>query len=62
MLILTRRQGETVKIGTDIEVTVLGVRGGQVRFGIKAPVQMAVDREEIAERKALGLPPRRIAP
>lgn len=52
MLILTRRQGETIKIGTDVEVTVLGVRGGQVRIGIKAPPQVTVDREEIAVKRA----------
>ena len=52
MLILTRRQGETIKIGGDIEVTVLGSRGGQIRLGIKAPKGVPVDRQEIAERKA----------
>jgi carbon storage regulator len=61
MLILTRRQGETIKIGENVEVTVLNVRGNQVRLGIKAPVTVAVDREEIAERKAAGLNPRRTA-
>ena len=47
MLILTRRVGETLKIGEDIEVTVLGLRGGQVRIGINAPRDVAVHREEI---------------
>ncbi len=47
MLILTRRVGETLKIGEDIEVTVLGLRGGQVRMGINAPRDVAVHREEI---------------
>ena len=61
MLILTRRQGETIKICENVEVTVLNVRGNQVRLGIKAPVTVAVDREEIAERKAAGLNPRRTA-
>jgi carbon storage regulator len=52
MLILTRREGETIRIGENIEVTVLGVKGFQVRLGVKAPREMTVDREEIAERKA----------
>ena len=52
MLILTRRVGETLKIGDDIEVTVLGLRGGQVRMGIKAPKDVAVHREEILDRDA----------
>jgi len=51
MLILTRRPGETVRIGDDIEVTVVAVNGSQVRIGINAPRDVAVDREEIAERK-----------
>ncbi len=58
MLILTRRVGETIKIGADIEVSVVGVNRNQVRIGIKAPPQVSVDREEIAERKARGLQPR----
>ena len=52
MLILTRRVGETLKIGDDIEVTVLGLRGGQVRMGINAPKDVAVHREEILDRDA----------
>ncbi|MBT3429615.1 MAG: carbon storage regulator CsrA [Proteobacteria bacterium] len=52
MLILTRRIGETLKIGADIEVTVLGLRGGQVRMGINAPRDVAVHREEILSRDA----------
>jgi carbon storage regulator len=52
MLILTRRVGESIKIGADIEVTVMGVKGNQVRIGVTAPKTTAVDREEIAERKA----------
>jgi len=52
MLILTRRVGETLKIGDDIEVTVLGLRGGQVRMGINAPRDVAVHREEILDRDA----------
>jgi carbon storage regulator len=52
MLILTRRVGETIRIGDDVEVTVLGVRGGQIRVGINAPKQTAVHREEIYRRIA----------
>jgi len=51
MLILTRRARETLRIGDDIEVTVMAVNGAQVRIGIKAPRDVVVDREEIAERK-----------
>jgi carbon storage regulator len=50
MLILTRRVGETVMIGNDITVTILGVKGNQVRVGINAPKSVAVHREEIYER------------
>lgn len=53
MLILTRRVGETIMIGDDVTVTVLGVKGNQVRIGIVAPKDTAVDRQEIAERKRL---------
>jgi carbon storage regulator len=53
MLILTRRQGETIRIGNDIEVTVISERGGQVRIGIKAPSEVSVDRQEIYERKLI---------
>jgi carbon storage regulator len=51
MLILTRRTGEIIRIGADVEVTVLGIKGNQVRIGVKAPRDVIVDREEIAERK-----------
>jgi carbon storage regulator len=50
MLILTRRVGETVMIGDDVSITVLGVKGNQVRVGFSAPKQVAVHREEIYER------------
>ena len=50
MLILTRKVGETIKIGDDISVTVLGVKGNQVRVGVGAPRDISVHREEIYER------------
>jgi carbon storage regulator len=50
MLILTRRVGETLMIGNDVTVTVVGVQGTQVRLGIGAPKDLAVHREEVYER------------
>jgi carbon storage regulator len=50
MLILTRRVGETLMIGDEVSVTVLGVKGNQVRIGVNAPKTVSVHREEIYER------------
>lgn len=50
MLILTRRVGETLMVGDEVTVTVLGVKGNQVRIGVKAPKHVSVHREEIYER------------
>jgi carbon storage regulator len=50
MLILTRRVGETVMIGNEVTVTVLAVKGNQVRIGVNAPKDVAVHREEIYDR------------
>ena len=50
MLILTRRVGESLMIGDNVDITVLGIRGNQVRIGINAPKDVSVHREEIYER------------
>lgn len=52
MLILTRRIGETIRIGDDVCVTVLGIKGSQTRIGISAPTTVEVHREEVFQRIA----------
>lgn len=55
MLILTRKIGESLLIGDDVEITVLSIRGSQVKLGVKAPKEISVHREEIYQRiKALA--------
>lgn len=55
MLILTRRSGETIRIGNDVSVTVLGITGQQARIGISAPESIAVHREEVHQRIQTGV-------
>ena len=50
MLILTRRVGESLRIGDDVSVTVLGIKGSQVRIGVNAPKKISVHREEVYDR------------
>lgn len=55
MLILTRKVGESLLIGDEVEITVLSIRGSQVKLGVKAPKEISVHREEIYQRiKALA--------
>lgn len=54
MLILTRRPGQTIRVGEHITFTVLGITGEHVRIGVAAPRDITVDREEVYERKKLG--------
>jgi carbon storage regulator len=54
VLIITRRVGERIMIGSDVSVTILGVQGGQVRIGIDAPRDVEVHREEVYERIKAG--------
>lgn len=51
MLVLTRRQGEAIKIGDNITVMVVDMRGDKVRLGVEAPREVRIDREEVAERR-----------
>lgn len=60
MLILTRRIGETLMIGDDVTVSVLGVKGNQVRIGVNAPKHVAVHREEIYNRIKEQEPERKV--
>ena len=60
MLILTRRVGETLMIGDEVTVTVLGVKGNQVRVGVNAPRNVAVHREEIYDRIRDEDPPEQV--
>ncbi|HAV64425.1 MAG TPA: carbon storage regulator [Verrucomicrobiales bacterium] len=52
MLVLTRLKDQRIKIGSNIEVTIVDIRGDKVRLGVTAPPDIVVDREEVAERRA----------
>jgi carbon storage regulator len=56
MLVLTRKVGETLMIGDDVQVVILGTKGNQVRVGVKAPKETVIDREEIRMRRDAGIP------
>lgn len=56
MLVLTRTLGQVIRIGGGIEVTILAIKGHQVRVGISAPANVVVDREEIAEKRLAAAP------
>jgi carbon storage regulator len=62
MLVLTRRVGETIVIGDNIEVTVVAVQGDKVRIGVTAPKQVPVDRQEVHARRAAFVAPAAPAP
>lgn len=53
MLVLSRKNGEMIRIGNDIEVTILGICNGHVRIGVQCPREIRVDRQEITDRKEL---------
>ncbi|WP_051347160.1 carbon storage regulator CsrA [Thiomicrorhabdus chilensis] len=55
MLVLTRREGEAMLIGDNIRLSVIAVKGGQVRIGIEAPKEVAVHREELLSQDSTGL-------
>lgn len=57
MLILTRRRGESLKIGPDVEIKIMGINGGQVKIGIDAPEDVHIIRTEIEDRWPDGIPP-----
>lgn len=54
MLILTRKEGESLRLGDDITITVVGVKGGHVRLGVSAPKEVSVHREEIYQKISAG--------
>lgn len=58
MLILSRRSGESIRIGDEVTITILQIKGGQIKIGINAPKEIAVHREEVFQRLAQELPPK----